>query len=156
MMKMEIESFDFHLFIQNILNHYEIFKLNEKYQFIYENKESMIIKADKKKLEQVLYNLINNAIQYTGEDKIIEISVTIRKKEYLIEIKNTGVPIPKDDLENIWNKYYKSNKTHQRNVIGTGLGLSIVKQILELHNFEYGVISTEKKGTIFYFKIPRE
>jgi len=62
---------------------------------------------------------------------------------------------PKEELEHIWNKYYKSKKDHQRAKIGTGLGLSIVKQILELHNYSYGVTSTKEKGTNFYFRIPK-
>ena len=57
-------------------------------------------------------------------------------------------------MNNIWNKYYKNDKNHQRNVIGTGLGLSIVKNILDLHEFKYGVLSTKDKGTTFYIKIP--
>ena len=155
MMKISKEEFDLHELIQKLLDRYQIFSLNEEYKFLYHNKESFFIYADKEKLEQVFYNLINNAIQYTGEDKVVEIRVTEEKKYYLVEIINSGPPIPKEDLKNIWNKYYKSNKNHQRAKIGTGLGLSIVKQILELHQFTYGVSSTEKKGTIFYFHITK-
>jgi len=155
MMTLEMEEFDLDILIKTILERYKIFELEEKYHFQYQGKEGIIIKADKKKLEQVFYNLINNAIQYSGDSKKIEIQVTNQKKNVLIEIKNWGEPIPEEELENIWNKYYRSKKNHQRSVVGTGLGLSIVKQILELHHFEYGVISNEKKGTIFYFRIPK-
>lgn len=155
MMTLDLEKLDLDDLIQTILSRYEIFSLNEEYHFLYNPVIKPLVKADQKKLEQVLYNLINNAIQHAGNDKTVEIQVTSEKKNYLVEIKNLGPPISKEELKNIWNKYYKSNKNHKRSVIGTGLGLSIVKQILELHQFEYGVISTEKKGTIFYFKIPK-
>lgn len=155
MMKLRIEEFDLNELIHTILNRYEIYKMNEEVQFVYECKENLFIKADKEKIEQVLYNLINNAIQYSEEDKKIEIKITESKKDYLIEIKNNGTPIPKEELNHIWNKYYKSKKDHQRAKIGTGLGLSIVKQILELHNFTYGVTSTKEKGTNFYFRISK-
>jgi len=155
MMILETEEFDLNDLIESILSRYKIFELEEKYHFQYKKCEHIKIKADQKKLEQVFYNLINNAIQYTGDEKEISIQVTSQKKSYLVEIKNQGEPIPEDELKNIWNKYYKSKKNHQRSMVGTGLGLSIVKQILELHNFEYGVISNKKQGTIFYFRIPK-
>lgn len=155
MMQLDLETLNLNLLIQTILDRYQIFASEEKYHFIYENQDKQMIQADKKKMEQVLYNLINNAIQYTDDEKRIEIKVKDKKKEYIVEINNSGEPIPREDLKNIWNKYYKSNKKHQRAPIGTGLGLSIVRQILELHHFEYGVTSDERKGTSFYFKIPK-
>ena len=115
--------------------------------------ESIKIKADKKKINQVIYNLINNAINYTGKDKTVTVRVTKHKKYYLVEIIDTGKGIKESEIPYIWNKYYKNDKNHQRNVVSTGLGLSIVKEILELHGYEYGVKSVLKKGSTFYFKI---
>lgn len=155
MMVLEIQEIDLNDFIESILGRYQIFEFEEEYHFRYEGCNHVKVKADPQKLEQVFYNLINNAIQYTGDDKEICIQVTNQKKDYLVEIKNHGEPIPKEELKNIWNKYYRSKKNHQRSIVGTGLGLSIVKQILELHNFKYGVISNQKEGTIFYFRIPK-
>ena len=97
--------------------------------------------------------LENNAINYTGDDKKVTIKVTKHKKYYLVEIIDTGKGIKEEEIPYIWDKYYKNDKNHKRNVVSTGLGLSIVKQILELHNYEYGVKSVLKKGTTFYFKI---
>ena len=102
-----------------------------------------------------MYNLINNAINYTGDDKKVYINIIDNKDNYLIEIKDTGKGIDKKDLEHIWDKYYKKEKNHKRNVVGTGLGLSIVKNILIEHNFKYGVDSKKDKGTKFYFEIPK-
>ena len=108
-----------------------------------------------KKLSQVIYNLINNAINYTGEDNKVTIRIT-NKETILVEIIDTGKGIKKEDIPYIWDKYYKNKKKHKRNLIGTGLGLSIVKNILESHNFEYGVKSKKDEGSTFYFKIPKE
>lgn len=108
--------------------------------------------ADKKKMEQVLYNLINNAINYTGENKKVIINL-LKEDGIKVEIKDTGRGIEKEDLKYIWDKYYKVDKKYKRVTYGTGLGLSIVKNILELHGFKYGVESKKNKGTTFYFYI---
>ena len=112
--------------------------------------------ADKQKINQVLYNLINNAINYTGKDKTITIKVKKEKDSYLVEIIDTGKGIKKEEIDLIWDKYYKNDKNHQRNVVGTGLGLSIVKTILENHHFKYGVKSEKNKGTAFYFYVKKK
>ena len=94
-------------------------------------------------------------MNYTGDDKNVWINIIENKKDYLVEIKDSGKGIDKEHLEHIWERYYKHEKNHQRNVIGTGLGLSIVKNILESHDFEYGVKSVKNKGTTFYFKVKK-
>ena len=150
---LKLETFDLAQEIKAIIKKYQIIKETEKYTINVDMPETIMIKADKKKLNQVIYNLVNNAINYTGDDKKVTIRVTKNKKYYLVEIIDTGKGIKSEEIPYIWNKYYKSDKKHQRNVVSTGLGLSIVKQILELHNFEYGVKSVLKKGSTFYFKI---
>ena len=114
-----------------------------------------MVKADKQKLNQVIYNLINNAINYTGKDKTVTINIKKEKDSYLVQIEDTGKGIKEEEIPFIWNKYYKNEKNHQRNVVGTGLGLSIVKTILERHQFKYGVESAKNKGTIFYFYVKK-
>ena len=150
---LSIEKFDLADDIKTIVNRYQIIKETEKYTINLDIPNSIMIKADKKKLNQVIYNLINNAINYTGDDKTVTVRVTKHKKYYLVEISDTGKGIKESEIPYIWNKYYKNDKNHQRNVVSTGLGLSIVKEILELHDYEYGVKSVLKKGTTFYFKI---
>ena len=150
------EEFNLIEIIQNIINRYEIFTTTESYKFIFETfNNDITIKADKQKIEQVLYNLISNAINYTGTDKKIFIKVIDKKHSYKIEVTDTGKGIKTEDLNLICDKYYKSNKKHKRNMIGTGLGLSIVKNIFELHNYKYGVITKINKGATFYFEIPK-
>lgn len=155
--ELNIESFDLVELTNNILKSYSYLKELENYNFIFKhNKKKIILKADKQKIEQAIYNLINNAINYTGDDNKIYITITDKNNIIRVEIKDTGKGIKKEDLPYIWDKYYKNKKKHKRNLIGTGLGLSIVKNILEKHNFNYGVTTKENKGTIFYFETEKQ
>ena len=149
---LEKEDFDIVELINTIIKRYSIYKDIEGYIFEVNTPDKVIVNADKKKIEQVIYNLINNAINYTGDDNRVIINVLV-DKNIRVEIKDTGKGIKKEDLPHIWDKYYHSKKKHKRNVIGTGIGLSIVKTILESHNFKYGVESKRNKGTTFYFEI---
>ncbi len=160
-MQSKIEDLDYSTFdltelINTILKRYEIFKDKEDYKFIFKTAKKIMITADKKKLEQVIYNLINNAINYTGDNKTVTIKLTNEKETIKVEIVDTGKGIDKKDIPYIWDKYYKNKKKHKRNLIGTGLGLSIVKSVLELHKYKYGVNSVKDKGTTFYFEIPKD
>ncbi len=147
------EKYDLVKEIKNIIKKYEVMEYLEKYQFILELPKKAVVYADKEKINQVIYNLLNNAINYTGDDKLVKIKLTKEKEDYLVEIIDTGKGIKKEEIPYIWDKYYKNDKNHQRSVISTGLGLSIVKEILNKHNFAYGVISKEGEGSTFYFKI---
>ena len=150
---LNIEKFDIVELISDILKRYQIIKETENYKLILESPESVIVRADKKRISQVIYNLINNAINYTGDDLTVTIRITESNKDCKVEIIDTGKGIDEKDLPNIWNRYYKKEKNHKRNVVGTGLGLSIVKNILEQHHFKYGVNSIKDKGTTFYFQV---
>ncbi len=150
---LNIEKFDIVELINDILKRYQIIKETENYKLILESPESVIVRADKKRISQVIYNLINNAINYTGDDLTVTIRITESNKDCKVEIIDTGKGIDEKDLPNIWNRYYKKEKNHKRNVVGTGLGLSIVKNILEQHHFKYGVNSIKDKGTTFYFQV---
>lgn len=149
---MQMERFNISKMIKNILRRYDILE-KEGYQFIFDCKKEAFVTGDVKRLEQVVYNLINNAVNYTGDDKKITIRQTNKKETVLIEVFDTGKGIDKKEIDLIWDKYYQINKNHKRNKFGTGLGLSIVKQILENHHCKYGVLSEKKKGTTFYFEI---
>ena len=140
--------------VKNILNRYEIYTEKDNYKFIFNCSEDIYIEADQAKIEQIFYNLINNAINYIGDDKEVVISFIKDKNNITVNISDHGVGIDKEELDYIWDKYYRSKKNHKRSTLGTGLGLSIVKQILELHKYKYGVKSVKGKGTTFYFTIP--
>ena len=147
------EEFDLTKLINTIVERFKIYNLTEKYTFIVNTPKKAIIKADKQKIEQVIYNLIGNAINYTSDEKKIYINAYKRNNQIRVSISDIGKGINKKDLKNIWDKYYKSDKNHRRNTIGTGLGLSIVKHIFQLHQYKYGVITKKNKGTTFYFFI---
>lgn len=154
---LELTEFDLIELTKNILKKYKLYQETENYKFIFNhNVDKLIIKADHKKIEQVIYNLINNAINYTGEDNKVTININSDNKKALVEIKDTGKGIKEEDIPYIWDKYYKNKKKHKRNLVGTGLGLSIVKNILELHKYEYGVKTKKNKGSTFYFIITKE
>lgn len=152
--KIEITEFNIVDLVNDIINRYSVYSELEDYKFIFNHdQEVILIKADYKKMEQVIYNLINNAINYTGEDNTVIINVKV-DDVIRVEIIDSGKGIKEEDIPYIWDKYYKNSKKHKRNLIGTGLGLSIVKNILELHNYKYGVLSNEE-GTTFYFEIKK-
>ena len=156
--KLDISSFDLIKLIEKIVKQHNIYVIKDGFsiEFIHNNIKELVIDADKKKIEQVIYNLLNNALNYTGEDKKVIIKVVEDDKDYTIMVIDSGKGIDKKELDHIFDRYYRSKKKHKRYVYGTGLGLSIVKNILLLHNFEYGVTSKKNKGTTFYFKIKKD
>lgn len=147
------EKFNLTNEIKMILHRFDYLKEQEGYKFIFKEQEDFIVNADKSKINQVIYNLVINAINYTGNDKKVTIKITKIKKNLRVSIIDTGKGISKEEINKIWDKYYKSEKNHKRAKIGTALGLSIVKNILIKHGFKYGVNSEKGKGTEFYFDI---
>lgn len=156
--KLEKSEFDLIKLIEKIVKQHNIYVIKDGYniEFIHDNIKELMIEADKKKIEQVIYNLLNNALNYTGEDKKVIIKVEENDKDYTIMVIDSGKGIDKKEIDHIFDRYYRSKKNHKRYVYGTGLGLSIVKNILLLHNFDYGVTSKKNKGTTFYFKIKKD
>ena len=156
--KLEKSEFDLIKLIKRIVKQHNIYVIKDGYniEFIHGNIKELVIEADKKKIEQVIYNLLNNALNYTGEDKKVIIKVEEDDKDYTIMVIDSGKGIDKKEIDHIFDRYYRSKKNHKRYVYGTGLGLSIVKNILLLHNYPYGVTSKKNKGTTFYFKIKKD
>lgn len=116
--------------------------------------DDMYVHADMEKVQQVLYNLIDNAIKFSHHDSVIKIETSLKKNKLFVSIKDTGIGIPKDDLKLIWNRFYKSDLSRGKDKRGTGLGLSIVKEIINAHNENINVISTEGVGSEFIFSLP--
>ena len=155
--EIHLEDFDLIALIQSIIHRFNIYNLTEQFTFDFEyDTDNIVIRADRKKIEQVIYNLVSNAINYSKDEKIVIIKVLTVNNKIRVEITDKGKGIAEDEIKYIWNKYYKVDKQYKRNMVGTGLGLSIVKSILELHNFEYGVLSKKNKGTTFYFEIRKD
>lgn len=139
--------------IKHDIQRYQKMMDHEGYQFQFLYDEEIYVNGDESKLNQVLYNLINNAINYCGKDKRVCIKQTVLLNGVKIEIIDHGAGISEEDLPYVWDRYYKVDKTHERAQIGSGLGLSIVRGILELHGCEYGVQSKVNEGTTFWFII---
>ena len=156
--KLDISEFDLIKLVERIVKQHNIYVIKDGYsiEFIHDNINKLLINVDKKKIEQVIYNLLNNALNYTGDDKKVIIKVVENDKDYTVIVIDSGKGIDKSELDHIFDRYYRSKKNHKRYIYGTGLGLSIVKNIFLLHNYEYGVKSTKNKGTTFYFKIKKD
>ena len=150
-LELSLEQFDLTLLIKQILESFTIYQ-EKGYDISFKTEEHFFITADKKSMERVIYNLIINAINYTGDDKKVMIKLTKKNKKLTFSITDTGIGISEKDKKLVWNKYFRINKKHHREDLGTGLGLSIVKEILEEHHFIYGIDSKIKKGTTFYFR----
>lgn len=116
--------------------------------------DEMYVNADMDKIQQVLYNLIDNAIKFSHHDSVIKVETSLKKNKLFVSVKDTGIGIPKEDLKLIWDRFYKSDWSRGKDKKGTGLGLSIVKEIINCHGEHINVISTEGVGSEFIFSLP--
>ena len=139
--------------ISSTIERYEKIKAEEGFKIELFAEEKVSVFADKGMILQVVYNLINNAINYSGDSRYVCITQAVSGDTVRISITDNGEGISEDDIPFIWDRYYKVDKVHKRATVGTGLGLSIVKEILEKHNATYGVISAQNKGSTFWFEL---
>ena len=116
--------------------------------------EEMYVNADMGKIQQVLYNLIDNATKFSHNQSSITIETNIRNSKVFISVKDSGIGIPKDSIKHIWDRFYKTDLSRGKDKKGTGLGLAIVKEIIQAHNENINVVSTEGVGTEFIFTLP--
>ena len=152
-MELNLKEYDLTASIESVLTRYSKFLEQNGYTVDFEYDRNILVVADEDKMYQVIYNLVNNAINYTGEDKKIIVRQRVAGSIARIEVIDTGEGIAPEELTNVWERYYKVDKNHKRAVMGTGLGLSIVKNVLKLHDLSYGVNSEVGKGTCFWFEI---
>lgn len=115
--------------------------------------EKLFVKADASKIDQVLHNLIDNAVKFSSNNSTIVIETTARSGKVFVSVKDSGIGIPKDSLGKIWERFYKTDLSRGKDKKGTGLGLSIVKEIIHAHHENINVISTEGIGTEFIFTL---
>lgn len=143
-------------FLYGIINKFSYLQETQDYRIFVDIDPNLYTVADEEKIGQVIYNLISNAVNYTGEDKKVFISLKDCPEEGRLKfsVRDTGKGISKEELEHIWDRYYRSKDAHLRPVKGTGLGLNIVKLILQAHSFDYGVTSEEGKGSTFSVDFP--
>ncbi len=126
----------------------------EGYTVLFDPAEDFTVTADSGRISQVIYNLIGNALTYTGADKTVRVTQERRGNAVRVQVSDTGEGIPADELPYLWDRYYRSRENHRRAVIGSGLGLNICRGILEKHDAPYGVESEPGLGTTFWFELP--
>lgn len=117
--------------------------------------EQLYVSADKEQIQQVLYNLIDNAIKFSPRDSIIKVDTSERHGTVFVSVKDSGVGIPKNSLNKVWDRFFKQDLSRGKDRKGTGLGLAIVKEIISAHNQNINVISTEGVGTEFIFTLEK-
>lgn len=123
------------------------------YTFEVDIADDLYVMGDYRRIKSVIYNLILNAVNYTGDDKKVIISLKKSGNTALFEVTDTGKGIAEEDIPKVWQRYYRSSNTHKRNVLGSGLGLSIVKMILSAHDADFGVNSKIDEGSMFWFSM---
>lgn len=154
--ELNITSFDISQVIKTIMASYEILSENEGYDITVTLPKECIINADAMKMKQVIQNLISNAVKYCGQSKKIIVKLKKFNKYIRFDVIDKGQGISEEDLPHVWDRYYRASKNYQRQEEGSGLGLSIVKEILTLHNADFGVESEIGKGSDFWFEMEYE
>ena len=149
----DIKEINLTKLISDTIKRYDTLLTHREYIISFVGDEEVWVEADETRLLQVVYNLVNNAINYTGEDKKVTVRQDVLDNIVRVSIIDTGEGISEENLPLVWDRYYKIDKVHKRAVLGTGLGLSIVKNILMLHNSRFGVSSEVGKGSTFWFEL---
>ena len=150
------KRFDLSKTARQILSRFDVLAQTEGYQFTAKCEPEAFVFADEAKICQVVYNLVINAVHFTGDDKAVTVCVEKQKGGARFSVKDTGSGIAPEKLEQIWERYYKASEQTQRQKSGSGLGLTIVKGILEEHGAKYGAISELGKGSTFWFELADE
>ncbi len=153
-MRLDLKNFDINAVIRNVAASFEgtCRKKNIAIELALTD-DVMMVNADMERIQQVLYNLTDNAIKFSHHDSVIKIETNLRNSKLFVSVKDTGVGIPKEDLKLIWTRFYKSDSSRGKDKKGTGLGLSIVKEIIAAHNENINVISTPGEGSEFIFSL---
>lgn len=141
--------------LKNITEHFDVLSEESGIKIIWDSPDEIYVEADRGRIEQALYNLINNAINHTPNGGVVHVRAIDQVDKVRIEVKDNGYGIPEEDIPHIWERFYKSEKIGSRKSMGTGLGLSIVKQVLEAHKTKFGVESKVNQGSTFWFEIKK-
>lgn len=152
--KPTISVFDLTETVRDTMQRYDRLIQHEGYRIVFEGADEAYVAADRTMILQVIYNLINNAVNYTGDSRRVVVREEIANGKVRLSVADDGEGIPPDRITEIWDRYYRVDKVHKRAVMGTGLGLSIVKSVLEAHQAVYGVDSALGVGSVFWFELP--
>lgn len=154
-MMLDISDFDLNQMIRMTLQTFEgtCSKKGITFEVILTG-QKLLVTGDMSKIQQVLYNLIDNAIKFSHNDSSIRIETSLKNEKVFVSVKDYGIGIPADSVKKIWERFYKTDLSRGKDKKGTGLGLSIVKEIIQAHNEHINCISTEGVGTEFIFTLP--
>ena len=150
------ESFDLHEMMKQVAASFEGTCTSRKIsiELLFASRV-LYVHADRSKIQQVLYNLLDTAIKFSNPQSTVPLETTERGEKIFTSVRDYGIGIPKEDLSKIWERFYKSDLSRGKDKKGTGLGLAIVREIIQAHNENINVISTEGVGTEFIFSLPK-
>ena len=151
---MNLEPVDLQKTAESVLATYRVLEQEGFTISLHTTPEPILVNADEHRIEQVLSNLLSNAVRYSGERKEVAVVFSRNAKALRCEVRDKGIGIAPEDIENIWNRYERASSRGSRSKGGTGLGLSITKEILDRHNAAYGVESKLGEGSTFWFELP--
>ena len=156
-MNLNIDKFDIRKTVEEVFEANEIRALEQKIRLEMEpaEGEQLIVKGDRKRIYQVLNNLVINSINYGIRNGKTTVSLSVKGEKIVIEIKDTGIGIGKSDAKRIFERFYRVDKSRSRDSGGTGLGLSIVKHIVEAHKQKVKLTSIPGEGSTFSFALDR-
>ena len=146
---LNLTRFNLSKIVGNTIDRLRELLANQGFELLFKFDDDMYIEADELKIDRAFYNLLVNAVNFSGEDKEVFVELTKTETGVKVSVTDHGEGISEDELPFIWDRYYKSGKAHKRAVTGTGLGLSIVKKIIELHGGTCGVTSEVGKAVHF-------
>lgn len=149
-----MKDFDLIDLVKDAINTFEGKCVQKNIPIILNNHcDNTLVTADKTKIQQVIYNLLDNAIKFTPEGKSIYVTLTEKRDKIYVSVKDEGCGIPADSLNKVWVRFYKADISRGKDKQGTGLGLSITREIIKAHNENINVVSTEGVGSEFTFSI---
>ena len=151
----QFERIDITSLIRGVVQSLEIMAKQKEADIRMNTQEPVFVWADEFKVEQVVRNYVSNALNHVNENRIVDIRIEERDGKIRISVFNTGEPIPEEDIEHIWEKFYKVDKARTREYGGNGIGLSIVKAIMESFHQNYGVKNYEN-GVQFWFELDKK
>ena len=150
--QVHLEHFDVQEIIKSVIAASDILFKQKDITLSFQEREPTYVWADEYMTEEVIMNYVSNAVNHIDGERIIEIKLTEAEGKVRISVFNTGEKIPEEELDKIWEKFYKVDKARTREYGGNGIGLSIVKAIMEAHNQEYGVRNYDN-GVEFWFEL---
>ncbi len=155
-LNLKIENFDIINLVEEVFDLLEMRAKKRNIQLIFNRRYEgkILVKADKNRIEQVLINLISNAIHYGNENSLVQVSFQATNNNKLhIKITDSGEGLTDENISRVFERFYRTDKSRSRNLGGTGLGLSIVKHIVEAHNQQVFAESQLGKGSVFSFTL---